>query len=87
MSRLCPHRRQERPDAHDVDDARQIVSQHVQRHLGGDLGSRRRCTASRTCSCSHRVIRRSFAVVQAFLMAQFWQTLVQWRRSTNAFLG
>ena len=37
LGRLCPHRRQERPDAHDVDDARQIVGQHVQRHLGGDL--------------------------------------------------
>jgi hypothetical protein len=29
-----------------------------------------RCTASRTCSCSHRLIRRSLAVVQLCLMAQ-----------------
>jgi hypothetical protein len=34
---LCTHRRHERLDADDIDDARQIVSQHVQRHLGGDL--------------------------------------------------
>ena len=39
--------------------------------------SSRRCTASRTCSCSHRVIRRSLAVVQLRLMAQLWQALVQ----------
>ena len=29
-----------RLDADDIHDARQIVSQHVQRHLGGDLGQR-----------------------------------------------
>jgi hypothetical protein len=34
--RLCPHRRQERADAHDVHDAREIVGQHVQNHLGGN---------------------------------------------------
>ena len=39
--------------------------------------SSRRCTASRTCSCSHRVIRRSLPVVQLCLMAQLWQALVQ----------
>src|SRR5674476_1364056 len=36
-----------------------------------------RCTASRMCSCSHRVIRRSLPVVQLFLMPQLWQALVQ----------
>ena len=30
---LCPHCRHERLDAHDVHDAREIVGQHVQRHL------------------------------------------------------
>ena len=33
---LCPHRRHERRDSDDVHDAREIVGQHVQRHLGGD---------------------------------------------------
>ncbi len=32
--------------------------------------SSRRCTASITCSCSHREISRSLAVVQRCLMAQ-----------------
>ena len=36
LRRLCPHRRQERLDADDVHDARQIVGQHMQCHLGGD---------------------------------------------------
>ena len=35
-----PYRRHERLDAHDVHDARQIVGQHVQCHLGGDLWQR-----------------------------------------------
>ena len=30
------YRRDQRADAHDVDDALEIVSQHVQRHFGGD---------------------------------------------------
>ena len=29
LRRLCPHRRQERLDAEDVHDAREIVGQHV----------------------------------------------------------
>jgi hypothetical protein len=32
LQRLCPHRRQERLDAEDVHDAREIVGQHVQCH-------------------------------------------------------
>ena len=36
--RLCPHRHHERLDTDDVHDAREIVGEHVQRHLGSDLG-------------------------------------------------
>jgi hypothetical protein len=32
-----PHRRDQRLDSHDVHDPREIVSQHVQGHLGGHL--------------------------------------------------
>ena len=32
-ARLCPHRRHEGLDAHDVHNAGEIVSQYVQRHL------------------------------------------------------
>jgi len=32
LRRLCPHRRHERPDAHDVHDTRKIVGEHVQYH-------------------------------------------------------
>src|ERR1700693_5485214 len=35
--RLCPHRRQEWLDTHDVRNTGEIVGQYVQRHLGGDL--------------------------------------------------
>ncbi len=34
---LCPHHRQERLDTEDVYDAREIVSQHMQGHLGRNL--------------------------------------------------
>ncbi len=35
--RLCrAHCRDQRADAHDIDDALEIVSQHVQRHFGPD---------------------------------------------------
>ncbi len=35
--RLCSHCDHKRLNAHNVDDAREIVGEHVQRHLGGDL--------------------------------------------------
>jgi GNAT superfamily N-acetyltransferase len=41
------------------------------------FSSRRRCTASRMSSCSHRVTRRALPVVQLCLMAQLWQALVE----------
>ena len=83
-----PDRHQERLDADDVHHARDVVGEHVQRHLGRHLIrkcvapirifsvpngcstvsrririasgflSSRVCTASTTCSCSHRVMRR-----------------------------
>src|SRR5207342_3761618 len=34
LRRLCP--RHERLDAHDVHDAREVVGEYVQRHLGGN---------------------------------------------------
>ncbi len=34
--RLCPHLRDQRDDAHEVDDAFEIIGQHVQRHFGAD---------------------------------------------------
>jgi hypothetical protein len=37
---LRPHCRQERPDSHYVHDAGEVVGQHVQRHLCGDLWQR-----------------------------------------------
>jgi hypothetical protein len=36
-----------------------------------------------TCSCFHRVMRRSLPLVQVFLMAQPWHALVQYRRKIN----
>src|SRR5262245_3004371 len=36
VCRLCPRRRQEWLDTHDVHNAREVVGQHVQRHLGGN---------------------------------------------------
>jgi len=39
-ARLCPHRRHEGLDAHDVHNAGEIVSQYVQRHLSGNPGQR-----------------------------------------------
>jgi hypothetical protein len=35
--RLCPHHRQERLNTDDVHYAREIIGEHVQCHLGGDL--------------------------------------------------
>ena len=32
-----PYRPDQRPDAHDIDDAFDIVGEHMQRHLGGDM--------------------------------------------------
>src|SRR5215831_13628670 len=40
------------------------------RRIFSGCSSSRRCTASRICSYSQRVIRRSLPVVQLFLMAQ-----------------
>ncbi len=40
LRRLCPHRRQQRLDAHDVHDAREVVGQYVQSHLGSNPGQR-----------------------------------------------
>lgn len=34
---LCSHCRHQRPNSQDIDDAGQIVGQHMQRHLGGYL--------------------------------------------------
>jgi hypothetical protein len=39
LRRLCPHRRQQRLDAHDVHDAREIVGQYVQGHLSSNPGA------------------------------------------------
>src|SRR5271170_2776536 len=39
-ARLCPRRRHEGLDAHDVHNAGEIVSQYVQRHLSGNPGQR-----------------------------------------------
>ena len=36
MPRLSLHRRHQRPYAHDIQDAREVVGEHVQRHFGGD---------------------------------------------------
>jgi predicted amidohydrolase YtcJ len=41
------------------------------------FSSSRRCTASRTCSCSQRVIRRCWAGVQSLLIGQLGQAFVQ----------
>ena len=41
MRRLRSHRRHKWPDAEDVHDARQIVGQYVQRHLGGEVKENR----------------------------------------------
>src|SRR5271155_1557288 len=48
LGSICPHRCQERLDAHDVHDAGEIVGQDVQRHLRGNPRQ-----------CLHQEVRRS----------------------------
>ena len=39
--RLSLHRRHQRPDADDIQDAREVIGEHVQRHLVPGIISRR----------------------------------------------
>ena len=55
VGRLCPHRCQERSDAYDADDARQIVGQNMQRHFGGDHRQR----LHQEVGCSHPGLDRA----------------------------
>ena len=53
--RLWPHRRHERLDTHDVQDPREVIGQHVQCHLGGDLWQR----LHQEVGCTHPGLDRS----------------------------
>ena len=57
--RLCPHRRQERSDAYDAHDARQIVGQDMQRHFGGDHWQR----LHQEVGCAHPGLDRAERVL------------------------
>ena len=52
---LCPHRRHERLDTHDVHDAGQIVDKYMQRHLAGDPWQR----LHQEVGCSHPSLDRA----------------------------
>ena len=81
----CPHRRQERLDAHDVHDAREVVGQYVQGHLGSDPGQR----LHQEVGCAHPSLDRAEGVLDGLApLAHLLRMLVEptLHRLENVFM-
>src|SRR6266436_2368609 len=74
LRRLCPHRRQQRLDAHDVHDAREVVGQYVQGHLGSNPGQR----LHKEVGCAHPSLDRAEGVLDGLApLAHLLRMLVE----------
>ncbi len=71
---LCPHRRDQPSRAHDIHAAREIVGEHVQRHLGGHAW---RCLHQEV-GCSHPGLDRPEGMLDRLApLAHFFWVLVE----------